>query len=176
MDRYLDTVKSLGVENDGMGLDYFIPVEAENVFLPYRLLFKNNYLAFVIGAKHFTKQLPADKIVRICNLIKSPFVLLGGPEDKEKGELIAGQCDSKVFDATGKYSLSESAALVKQKKKKLSRMTPDWCTLLPPLKKTFFLCGGNTVPEFGMTPYMDTAESFFQYNFRTGGSLLQAMF
>lgn len=159
VDRYLDTVKSLGVENDGMGLDYFIPVEAEKCLSTLPPAFQNNYLAFVIGAKHFTKQLPADKIVRICNLIKSPLVLLGGPEDKEKGALIAGQCDSKVFDATGKYSLSESAALVKHAKKIITHDT-GLMHIAAAFKKDILSVWGNTVPEFGMTPYMDTAESF----------------
>jgi len=37
----------------------------------------------VIGAKHNTKQLPAEKLAWLCKEINYPVVLLGGPEDSE---------------------------------------------------------------------------------------------
>jgi len=84
VDRYLETVKQLGVANDGKGLDYFIPAkdEGSNNILPET--HRNGYIGFVIGAAHSTKQLPAEKIISICNQLSKPVILLGGPEDKTR--------------------------------------------------------------------------------------------
>jgi ADP-heptose:LPS heptosyltransferase len=81
VERYLQTLSLFEVVNDGKGLDYFIP-EKETVdiaILPAE--FSRGYVALVIGARHFTKQLPVNKLVSLCSLISKPVVLLGGKED-----------------------------------------------------------------------------------------------
>ena len=59
--RSLDTVTPLGVVDDGLGLDYFIgsndEVKSEDIPAPHRL----GYVAFVIGANHYTKKMPIVK-------------------------------------------------------------------------------------------------------------------
>ncbi len=61
VDRYFQAVDNLGVKNDKKGLDYFIPEEDE--VSPHALpeSFRNGYIAWVIGGKHFTKIFPEDK-------------------------------------------------------------------------------------------------------------------
>lgn len=155
VDRYLETVKSFGVKNDGKGLDYFIRPEDEMVLEQLPPGFKNGYIAFVIGAKHFTKQLPTEKIIGICKKINYPLVLLGGPEDQTKGAEIAAQLGEKVFDATGKFSLNESAALVKNSLRIISHDT-GLMHIAAAFQKEIISVWGNTVPEFGMYPYRGT--------------------
>ena len=86
--RYMKTVESFGVTNDGKGLDYFISDGDEKIIESLPENFNTGYIAFVIGAKHYTKQLPAEKIISICRKISLPVILLGGKEDFEKAEKI----------------------------------------------------------------------------------------
>ena len=88
VDRYLDAVKSLGVKNDSLGLDYFIP---EKDVVPMDWLpetHRNGYVAYAIGAQHSTKKLPVDRMIELCDKINRPIVLLGGKEDAAVGEQI----------------------------------------------------------------------------------------
>ncbi|MBK7853350.1 MAG: glycosyltransferase family 9 protein [Bacteroidetes bacterium] len=157
VDRYLETVNSFGVKNDGKGLDYFIRPEDEKVLEKLPPGFKNKYIAFVIGAKHFTKQLPIEKIIRICKKINYPVVLLGGPEDMAKGAQISEQLGENVFDATGKFSLNESAAIVKHALRVISHDT-GLMHIAAAFQKEIISVWGNTVPEFGMYPYWGTRD------------------
>ncbi|MFT5970497.1 MAG: ADP-heptose:LPS heptosyltransferase [Flavobacteriales bacterium] len=154
VDRYLDTVKSLGVKNDLAGLDFFIPkkdaLHLEEV-LPLGFL---NYVGFVIGGQHATKMLPQDKIETICKGISSPIVLLGGPDDAERGESIANAIGlEKVFNACGKFNLNQSAYLVKEAQSIVTHDT-GLMHIASALKKRIISVWGNTVPEFGMSPYL----------------------
>ncbi len=123
--------------------------------------FQNGYIGFVIGAKHFTKQLPGEKIVSVIQKIKQPVILLGGKEDFEKGELIISglrsQVSSLVFNACGKYNLNQSASLVKQAGKIISHDT-GLMHIAAAFKKEIVSVWGNTIPEFGMSPYYGAAE------------------
>ena len=65
VERYLKTVKFLGVKNDGKPIDYYVKAEHDlKKLLP--ISHQSDYLAFVIGATHFTKRMPTEKIIRIC--------------------------------------------------------------------------------------------------------------
>ena len=155
VDRYLDTCKTLGVENDDKGLDYFIAKEEEVDLKTLPEEFKQGYIAWVIGAKQNTKKFPAEKIVRTINQINYPVVLLGGKEDEENGEKIKAAVGSKqltVFNACGKYSLNQSASLVQQAKIIVTNDT-GLMHIAAAFKKPTISIWGNTIPEFGMFPY-----------------------
>ncbi|MBI4945520.1 MAG: glycosyltransferase family 9 protein [Bacteroidetes bacterium] len=153
VDRYFETVKSLGVKNDGKGLDYFIPAKDEVDIKTLSLEFQNGYIGFVIGAKYLTKQLPIEKIISICKKIDKPVILLGGKEDIEKGEIIKLQVAShKILNACGRYNLNQSASLVKQAKKIITHDT-GLMHISAAFKKEIVSVWGNTIPEFGMYPY-----------------------
>jgi heptosyltransferase-2 len=62
VDRYLDTVSSFGVKNDGAGLDFFIPAEDEVKPSEISDILSREYVALVIGAAHYTKRLPVEKL------------------------------------------------------------------------------------------------------------------
>ena len=163
VDRYMETVKSLGVMNDGKGLDYFISQEDGNAIQKLPEEFQKDYIAFVIGAKHNTKKLPTDKIISICKKLNRPIVLLGGKEDFDVGEKIKSAIQTAevksqmVFNACGKFSLNESAALIKQSSKVISHDT-GLMHIAAAFKKEIISVWGNTVPEFGMSPYYGNFE------------------
>jgi len=157
VDRYMETVRSLGVHNDNEGLDYFIPQQNEvDVSLLFESGVKGNrtrdYVAFVIGAKHSTKQLPEEKIISICKKIDAPVVLLGGKEDADKGERIKAAAGDHVSNACGKFNLDQSASIVKQAAKVITHDT-GLMHIAAAFKKQVISVWGNTVPEFGMYPY-----------------------
>ena len=58
VDRYMETVESFGVKNDGAGLDYFIPCRdvVKETDIPTSHL--AGYIGLVIGAAHNTKKYP----------------------------------------------------------------------------------------------------------------------
>jgi len=147
VDRYMRAVESLSVKNDGKGLDYFIPVETS---LPIKVL--PNSIAFAIGAAHATKRLPADKIISICKKIKRPIILLGGPSDAEVGVTIANTVGDSIINLCGKISLHQSALVVQKSGLVLTHDT-GMMHIAAGLKKRIISVWGNTVPEFGMTPY-----------------------
>ena len=153
VDRYMETVKSFGVTNDGKGLDYFITQEDGKAIEKLPQTFQPGYIAFVIGAKHNTKKLPIDKIVSIIQKINRPVLLMGGKEDFDDAEQILRSVQSKtVFNGCGNFSLNESAALVKHAEKVISHDT-GLMHISAAFKKEIISIWGNTIPEFGMYPY-----------------------
>lgn len=159
VDRYMETVKKLGVVDDEKGLDYFIPskdeVNVDEFFSNEGRGFKSRhpYIAFVIGAKHSTKQLPVEKIISICKKIRQPVVLLGGKEDAENGDMISAAAGIHVLNACGKFNLNQSASLVKQADKVITHDT-GLMHIAAAFKKKIISVWGNTVPALGMYPYM----------------------
>lgn len=153
IDRYFKAVQSLSVVNDGAGLDYFIPdkdeIKAND--LPEGVF--SNYIALVVGGAHFTKQIPVSKAVDICNLFSDPVIVCGGMSDYEKAVEIVSQSNGTVINACGKYNLNQSASLIKNAKKVITSDT-GLMHIAAAFQKPIFSLWGNTVPEFGMYPYM----------------------
>lgn len=152
VDRYLDTAKPLGVTNDGRGLDYFIPAKDEVPVTDLPMSHHAGYIGVVIGAALQTKKLPLAKLQELCAGIQHPLVLLGGPEDKAEGELIAAQDPVKIYNACGKFNLNESAHLVRNAKLVIAHDT-GLMHIAAAFKKQVLSVWGNTVPAFGMTAY-----------------------
>ena len=153
VDRYMDTIKQLGVENDGMGLDFFIPASDEVNINDLPESFRKGYLGFVIGAAHVTKRLETEKIISVCKKIGRPVVLLGGKEDMATASLIEAALGSMVYNACGKYKLNQSASLIRQAEEIVTHDT-GLMHIAAAFQKPIVSVWGNTVPEFGMTPYL----------------------
>lgn len=153
VDRYMETVKELGVVNDQKGLDYFIEEKDQLSldFLPST--FQAGYTGFVIGGQHDGKMCSAKKISSICKNLNSPVVLLGGPEDKQKGEEIALACGDLVFNTAGMFNLNQSAWLVKNAHVIITHDT-GLMHVASAFKRKIISLWGGTVPELGMYPYL----------------------
>jgi len=158
VDRYLETAAALGIKNDLKGLDYFIPAKDEVQLQSLPLTHQNGYIGFVIGAKHFTKQLPTEKIISICKKLNQPIVLLGGKEDKERAIAIEKSVGTTIYNACGNYNLNQSASLIKQAQKIISHDT-GLMHIAAAFKKEIISVWGNTVPAFGFTPYLPDSKS-----------------
>lgn len=145
VDRYLKAVESLGVVNDGQGLDYFLPPEKSWRAGP-------PYIVFAIGAAHATKRLPTEKIIEICQNIKLPVLLIGGKDVAAEGEIIAQKSGNHVSNTCGKCTLHESAAYIRDAQKVFTHDT-GMMHIAAAFNKEIISIWGNTIPEFGMYPY-----------------------
>jgi ADP-heptose:LPS heptosyltransferase len=153
VERYFETVKTLGVINDNAGLDFFIP---EKEFVDIASAFKlsaNNYHALVVGGSYYTKQIPLNKLQDICRLSYKPIIVLGGKEDTATGVQLEKEFAGKVFSACGKYNINQSASIMQQADKVITSDT-GLMHIASAFKKDIFSLWGNTIPEFGMYPYL----------------------
>lgn len=153
VERYLAAAAPLGVKNDSLGLDYFIPekdqVPAE--WLPQEM--RSGYVVYAIGGQHFTKKLPVERMIELCDKISRPIVLLGGKEDFENGEKVREKVTkSFIYNACGKFNLNQSASIVKQAHYVFTHDT-GLMHIAAAFRKEIFSIWGNTIPLFGMYPY-----------------------
>ena len=155
VDRYLDTVKFLGVENDNQPIDYFLPGEydVEQLLPPSH---QKDYVAFIIGATHFTKRMPNEQVIEICGKLDRPVVLLGGGDVADNGVIIQLGAGDKVYNACGKLSMNESVFLVKNAAKVIGFDT-GLTHIAEAFDKELVTIWGSTVPELlGVQPYQVT--------------------
>lgn len=170
VDRYLETVKSLGIKNDALGLDYFIPEEDDVPLDWLPETHQKGFVAYAIGAQHATKRLPLQRMIELCDKINRPIVLLGGKEDEVTGEQVAlffRKSDSSanyeaglkelnkktiIYNACGKYNLNQSASILKKASHVFTHDT-GLMHIASAFKKEVFSIWGNTIPAFGMYPY-----------------------
>jgi heptosyltransferase-2 len=111
VERYMQAVAFLGVKNDDKPIDYFIKKEYQiDELLP--VSHRDGYIAFIIGATHFTKRMPNSKIINICGKIDAPVVLLGGNDVKANADEIKMALGDKIHNACGKTTLDESVFIV----------------------------------------------------------------
>ena len=152
VDRYLQTLESFGVKNDGAGLDYFIaPADTVNeTDIPTSHL--AGYIGLVIGAAYNTKKYPLHKLEAFCTTIHHPVIILGGKEDAVTGEILAAIDPFKIYNACGKFNLNESADLVRRAKLIITNDT-GLMHIAAAFKRPVISLWGNTVPAFGMYPY-----------------------
>ena len=153
VDRYLETVKHLGIKNDNQGLDFFLSVN-DKIDIS---IFPKDYIVFVIGGQHATKILPNEKIISIIKKVNKPVLLLGGPEDFERGEQIIVNTNNTI-NTCGKYSILQSASLVQQAKMVITHDT-GMMHIAAAFQQKIYSVWGNTVPEFGMYPYLESEQS-----------------
>jgi len=152
VDRYLETVKFLGVKNDDKPIDYYVRNQYQiSEFLPPS--HRAQFIAFVIGATHFTKRMPNEKIIEICRGSKLPVVLLGGNDVKDNATEICNAAGPNVYSTCGLTNLDQSVFIVSQAYKIIG-----FDTGLTHIAEAFDIpiasVWGGTTPELlGVYPY-----------------------
>ena len=150
--RSLQTVKDLGVRDDGLGLDYFIP-DSDRISekdLPTSHL--AGYIAIVTGASYPTKKLPLNKLRELCNKITYPIILVGGKEEFEEGRIVSEVDPIKIYNACGKFNLNESADLVRRSDLVISNDT-GLQYIACAFKKPLLAIWGSTSPKLDVEPF-----------------------
>ena len=153
VDRYFEAVCKLGIKNDLKGLDYFIDTKDNIITSQLPNLHQNGYVTLVIGGKHKTKQLPLEKAKELCGMINHPVIILGGVDDTNEGNLITATDSRKIFNGCGKFTLNQSAYLIKKSKLVITNDT-GLMHVAAAFHKNIISVWGNTVPQFGMYPYL----------------------
>ena len=150
--RSLDTVLPLGVKDDGGGLDYFIAPQYELKPDDIPTGHLAGYIVIVIGATYFTKRFPVPKIIELCSKINHPVILLGGKEDVLIGQIITDHDPIKIYNACGKFNISESADIIKKAKLVISNDT-GMQYIACALKRPVIALWGGTSPDLDVEPY-----------------------
>ncbi|MDL2297113.1 glycosyltransferase family 9 protein [Bacteroidales bacterium OttesenSCG-928-B11] len=161
VDRYFEAVKPLNVVNDNEGLDFFIPDNEVFDFDDLPAVFEDGYIAVSIAANHNTKRIPVDKIVEIGRLLYKPMLLLGGQDVSQIADEIVQELDERVYNGCGKFSLFTSASIINQSDCVLTGDT-GLMHIAAALNKPIASVWGNTIPEFGMYPYMPNHRERFR--------------
>ena len=151
VDRYMETVRPLGVKDDCRGLDYFLDdKKLTNNDIP--MSHWNGFVGCVIGGSYATKQLPAEQWKKMIAQLPFPIMLLGGPDDRELGNLIAEDDPIHIYNSCGKFNLNESAELVKLARVVITNDT-GLMHIAAAFRKPVISLWGNTTPEMGMFPF-----------------------
>lgn len=150
--RCLDALAPLGIKEDGLGLDYFIPEKdkVKETDLPHSHL--GGFISFVIDAANNTQKLPINLLQEFCKKIEHPVILLGNKHDAATGATIAGVDRIKIYNACGKFNLNEMADLIRQSKLVIS-FDSDLQKIAFALNKTVIAVWGATTPVMGAGPY-----------------------
>lgn len=158
VDRYFDTLKTLKIENDLKGLDYYSEPEAIQIIQQLPKFTDNGYIVAVTGAAHKTKQIPDHIFTTILNEANFPVVFTGNSTDKTKANAIIETLQTQSFNACGICTLGETAEIIKNAKLIITPDTGAMHIAAAHNKPTISLWG-NTVPEFGMYSYMPNNKS-----------------
>jgi ADP-heptose:LPS heptosyltransferase len=157
VDRYFEAVKSLAINNDKEGLDFFIPEQE-------KIAAKNlppQYNALVIGAAHKTKSLTTPQLIKIAKESILPVLLIGGKKEKEIANEIIKVVGENAINTCGEYNLYQSASVIQQAS---CVITPDtgMMHIASAFNKKIISVWGNTIPTFGMYPYMPQQPNAFK--------------
>ncbi len=151
-DRFLQAATHFGIEQDGDGLDYFIPANEETNKRDIPASHYAGYIIAVIGAAYETRKWPLEYWKEFCTAIDHPVILVGHPEDAAAGNEIAAVDDIKVYNACGKFSMNETADLISKSKLVISTDSV-FMHMAAAFKKPLITLWGNTTPAFGEYPW-----------------------
>jgi len=154
--RYLATLRPMGLKDDGSGLDF--PLQIQNDLLA-QLNITKPYTVISTGAAHFTKRLPTELIRQIVEKMDGHIVLIGGNDVAEEGELLESAY-ANVINTCGKISVDESAQVIQES---ICLITGDtgMMHLGAALGVPMVTVWGSTVPALGMYPYYGERKGHF---------------
>ncbi len=156
VDRYFEALKKIKVENDGKGLNFFMTAEDSECYS--QLSLPEAYVAIAIGSKHKTKQIPKEKMLEIVQQIQHAIVFLGDNDDSQVAEYVAQRINRKVYNMCGKLNIRQSAFFIQNARCLLTGDT-GLMHIAAALNQKIISVWGNTVPAFGMYPYMPENEN-----------------
>jgi len=157
VERYLEAAAPLGIKNDGKGLDYFLSPQD---WVDMTTLLQNGdskFIALVAGGSYYTKRIPMNKLIAICYDASLPVVILGGPEDKAIADELQKQFPA-LINGCGKFSINQSASVIQQAEWVITSDT-GLMHMAAAFHKRIVSVWGNTIPEFGMGPYLPNVEN-----------------
>lgn len=159
--RYFEAVHDLGVYNDQKGLEFHIPESGifDEDDLP--MVCEDGYVAVVMAGQHETKRIPVSKVIEIGSILHKPIILLGGKDVYAAGEEVVAELGDRAFNGCGKYTLYQSCSILKQADCVITGDT-GLMHVAAAFHKPIAVLWGNTIPEFGMYPYIPGHRELFR--------------
>lgn len=157
-ERYLAVGKSVGIEDDGIGLELYwrksLDNSVKNVFDKIARIEKDRFFTFAPGAGFFTKRWPVEYYKRLIKDLMDKYsckvLILGSELDNRQGKYLAE--NENVFDLTGQLSLLQSAIVISKSKALVTNDT-GLMHMATAVKTPLLAIFGSTVKEFGFFPY-----------------------
>ena len=150
VDRYFNALKSLNIENDQKGLDFFLD-SSTGLSLPQK-----PYIAWSIGASYDKKQLSSQQIAAVINQVDKTFVLIGGSSDSKLALQIMNLVkNDNCVDLCGKTPIQDSAYLLKHSQIAMSNDS-GMMHIASAFDKKMISFWGCTKPSLGFSPYRVT--------------------
>jgi ADP-heptose:LPS heptosyltransferase len=149
VDRYLNTLSTFKLENDGKGLEYFIPSSTSTIqnIIPEEFT-QAGYTVIAVGGAHEGKQWSAENWIALSEKLHDQRVVwIGGKEDS-----IQLNHSPLHLDLIGKCSVHESARVVKHANAVICGDT-GMMHIAAAFKKDIIVLWGCTTPELGMGVY-----------------------
>jgi ADP-heptose:LPS heptosyltransferase len=115
----------------------------------------------VIGAAHKTKSLTTPQLIKIAKESILPVLLIGGKKETEIANEITKVVGENAINTCGEYNLYQSASVIQQAS---CVITPDtgMMHIASAFNKKIISVWGNTIPAFGMYPYMPQQPNAFK--------------
>ncbi len=151
-ERFIEAAAHFGINQDGGGLDFFIPDKEETTKKDIPASHYAGYIIAVIGADYETRKWPVEYWKEFCTAIDHPVILVGHPGDAVAGNDIAFVDDIKVYNACGKFSMNETADLISKSKLVISTDSV-FMHMAAAFKKPLITLWGNSTPAFGEYPW-----------------------
>ncbi len=157
--RFLESVDSLGVKDDGLGLE--LNVEEKDVLSVASTLYaggsgkSQKLIVLAPGAGRATKRWPHERFAEVgdyFNRTGYTVALTGGEKDREVCSRVENSMKGKVRNMAGAFSLMQTAALID---KSLLLITNDTGVMhiAAALKKPVIAIFGPTTRHFGFFPF-----------------------
>jgi ADP-heptose:LPS heptosyltransferase len=105
-----------------------------------------------LGATYRTKKWIPSYFIELINRYQKPVILLGGPDDSDTAQQISEELKVPYLNTAGLAALPTSAALLQRCRFVITHDT-GLMHIAAALKIPTLTLWGNTIPEFGMTPY-----------------------
>lgn len=150
VDRYLQTLKGFGAKDDGLGLEYYIPMGQELPPDKAHILSAKSTIAVVIGGAHEGKRPSALAWISWLAPLQQSIVLIGGKEDGPLASEIASQV--KVLNWVGELTVHQSADVLSRAEVVISGDT-GMMHIAAAFGRKIISIWGCTAPSLGMAPY-----------------------
>jgi ADP-heptose:LPS heptosyltransferase len=153
VDRYLDTLQTFKVSNDGKGLEYFIPSTTKSIegLLPTDFI-ENKYTVIAVGGAHEGKRWSEENWVELSREFQNERIIwIGGKEDS-----IQLNHSPLHLDLIGKCNVHESGRIIQHAKAVICGDT-GMMHIAAAFKKDIVVLWGCTAPELGMGVYRPQA-------------------
>ncbi len=164
-ERYIETVKQFGIENDNKGLEIFIPdsiqFDVNGKIAKLRLNKFEKVIGICPGAKHSTKRWQKEKFaeaaIRAAKEMNAKILLFGGASEKEDCEFVRNKVNDAVSEISAtsfaeEFSLLESAQALEYCDVVITNDSA-LMHLAAAKQKKIVAIFGSTVKEFGFFPY-----------------------